>query len=65
MSSTLSAAAWEAMYAPYDQSIYQAVLELLKPEDVVLDIGDQLISIIERRYSVMRSSFLSNNRRPP
>ena len=27
------------MYAPYDQPTYQAVLELLKPEDVVLDIG--------------------------
>lgn len=39
MSSILSAAAWEAMYAPYDQPTYQAVLEFLKPEDVVLDIG--------------------------
>ena len=39
MSSTLSAADWEAMYAPYDQPTYQAVLELLRPEDVVLDIG--------------------------
>lgn len=27
------------MYAPYDQSTYQSVLELLGPEDVVLDIG--------------------------
>jgi SAM-dependent methyltransferase len=39
MSLTLSAADWETMYAPYDQSTYQAVLDLLKPEDVVLDIG--------------------------
>jgi SAM-dependent methyltransferase len=39
MSLTLSAADWEAMYAPYDEATYQAVLELLKPEDVVLDIG--------------------------
>jgi len=39
MSLTLSAADWEAMYAPYGQSTYQAVLDLLKPEDVVLDIG--------------------------
>ncbi|HLO32961.1 MAG TPA: hypothetical protein VK249_27700 [Anaerolineales bacterium] len=39
MSSALSAAAWEALYAPYDQPTYQTVLELLKPEDVVVDIG--------------------------
>jgi len=39
MSSILSAAAWEAMYAPYDLPTYQSVLELLHPDDVVLDIG--------------------------
>jgi len=39
MLSTLSATDWETMYAPYDQSTYQAALELLGPEDVVLDIG--------------------------
>jgi hypothetical protein len=39
MSSHLSSAAWEAMFAPYDQPSYQAVLDLLKPDDVVLDIG--------------------------
>jgi len=39
MEVNLSDAAWEATYAPYDQPTYQAVLELLKPEDVVLDIG--------------------------
>lgn len=27
------------MYAPYDQPTYQAVLERLSPQDVVLDIG--------------------------
>src|SRR5215208_3156094 len=39
MSLTFSATDWEAMYAPYDQSTYQAVLALLKPQDIVLDIG--------------------------
>jgi SAM-dependent methyltransferase len=39
MSLTLSAADLEALYGPYDQSTYQLVLELLRPEDVVLDIG--------------------------
>jgi len=39
MEVNLSDAAWEAMYAPYDQPTYQTVLQLLKPEDIVLDIG--------------------------
>jgi hypothetical protein len=39
MEVNLSDAAWEAMYAPYDQPTYQAVLDLLNPEDVILDIG--------------------------
>ncbi|MGE5252023.1 MAG: class I SAM-dependent methyltransferase [Bacteroidota bacterium] len=39
MPSHLSAAAWEAMFAPYDARTYQDVLDLLGPHDVVLDIG--------------------------
>jgi hypothetical protein len=32
-------AAWETLWAPYDQPTYQAVLGLLKPDDIVLEIG--------------------------
>ena len=39
METTLSASDWEAMYAPYDQGTYQAVLDRLRPGDVILDIG--------------------------
>lgn len=39
MEAARSDAAWEAMYAPYDQATYQAVLDWLCSEDVVLDIG--------------------------
>ena len=39
MELALSAFDWEAMYAPYDQQTYQAVLDQLGPEDVILDIG--------------------------
>ena len=32
-------AAWETLYAPYDQPTYQAVLDWIRSDDVVLDIG--------------------------
>jgi cyclopropane fatty-acyl-phospholipid synthase-like methyltransferase len=66
MLATLSAAAWEEMYAPYDQPTYQKVLELLLPEDVVLDIGAgdlqlsrQMALIVRKVYAVeMNASVL-------
>ncbi len=39
MEAPLSDAAWEAMYAPYDQPTYQSVLDRIRPEDVILEIG--------------------------
>jgi hypothetical protein len=39
METSLSDAAWEAMHAPYDQPTYQAVLDRIRPEDVILEIG--------------------------
>lgn len=30
---------WEALWAPYDEGTYQAALDLLQPDDVVVDIG--------------------------
>lgn len=66
MSSTLTAAAWEAMYAPYDQPTYQEVLDLLMTADVVLDIGAgdlrlsrQIAPIVRKVYAVeMNASVL-------
>lgn len=59
MSAILSAAVWEAMYAPYDQPTYQAVLDQLKPDDVVLDIGAgdlrltrQMARMVRKVYAV-------------
>jgi len=39
MEATLLDAAWEALYAPYDQPTYQAVLDQIAEQDVILDIG--------------------------
>jgi hypothetical protein len=30
---------WEALWAPYDEPTYQLVLDYVRPDDVVLDIG--------------------------
>jgi SAM-dependent methyltransferase len=50
---------WEAMFAPYDQQTYQTVLDQLRPEDVIIDIGAgdlrltrQLARIARRVYAV-------------
>lgn len=65
MSSLFSAADWEAMYAPYDEPTYQAALELLRPEDVVLDIGAgdlrfarQAARIVHKVYAVEINEFV-------
>ena len=34
-----SEAAWEAMWAPYDEATYRAVLNQIAADDVILDIG--------------------------
>ncbi len=35
----MTEADWEAAWAPYDAETYRAALEMLSPDDVVLDIG--------------------------
>jgi len=59
MQATLPDSAWEAMHAPYDEPTYQAVLDQLGPNDVVLDIGAgdlrlarQMARIVRKVYAV-------------
>ena len=56
---TLSGAAWEVMYAPYDQATYQTVLDHLRPDDLLLDIGAgdlrlarQMARLVRKVYAV-------------
>lgn len=59
MQAIIPDAAWEAMYAPYDQATYRAVLDQLKAKDVILDIGAgdlrlarQMAKVVQKVYAV-------------
>lgn len=59
METVLSDAAWEAMHAPSDQPTYQAVIDRLSADDIILDIGAgdlrlarQMAQIVRRVYAV-------------
>ncbi len=39
MEAALSDAAWEMLYAPYDQPTYRSILDRIRPHDILLDIG--------------------------
>lgn len=57
MEAIIPDAAWEAMYAPYDQPTYQAVLDLLKANDIVLDIGAGDLSLARQVARVVRNVY--------
>jgi hypothetical protein len=46
--------AWEAMYAPYDQQTYQAVVDHLRPDDIVVDIGAGDLRLARRMARLVR-----------
>ena len=59
MEVTLSDSAWEAIHAPYDPPTYQAVLDQLGAQDIILDIGAgdlrlgrQMAKIARKVYAV-------------
>jgi hypothetical protein len=56
---TTEDATWEALWAPYDQPTYQAVVDLLTPADIVLEIGAgdlrlaiQIANAAQRVYAI-------------
>ncbi len=49
-----SEAAWEAMWAPYDEATYRAVLDQIAADDVVLDIGAGDLRLARRAARVCR-----------
>jgi SAM-dependent methyltransferase len=57
MEPTLSASEWEALYAPYDQGTYQTVLDQLRPDDVILDIGAGDLRLARRMAQMVRKVY--------
>jgi SAM-dependent methyltransferase len=57
MESTLSASDWEAMFAPYDQGTYQSVLDRLRRDDVILDIGAGDLRLARRMARIVRKVY--------
>ena len=49
-----SEAAWEAMWAPYDEATYRTVLNQIAPDDIVLDIGAGDLRLARRVARVCR-----------
>jgi 16S rRNA A1518/A1519 N6-dimethyltransferase RsmA/KsgA/DIM1 with predicted DNA glycosylase/AP lyase activity len=59
MESTQPVSDWETLFAPYDQGTYQTVLDHLRPDDVILDIGAgdlrldrRMARIVQKVYAV-------------
>ncbi len=65
MEVNLSDAAWEAMYAPYDQPTYQDVLDQLTTSDMILDVGAgdlrlarQMARIAKKVYAIENNGWV-------
>ncbi len=48
---------WERMWAPYDESTYQSVLEKIYPEDILLDIGAGDLRLARRAAGIARKVY--------
>ena len=57
MEAIIPDAAWEAMHAPYDQDIYQAVLDQLGPDEVIVDIGAGDLRLARQMAKIARKVY--------
>jgi 16S rRNA A1518/A1519 N6-dimethyltransferase RsmA/KsgA/DIM1 with predicted DNA glycosylase/AP lyase activity len=57
MEVTLSDSAWETIHAPYDQPTYQAVLDQLGPQDIILDIGAGDLRLARQMAKIARKVY--------
>jgi hypothetical protein len=57
MEAIIPDAAWEAMYAPYDQATYQSVLDQLVPDEVIVDIGAGDLRLARQMAKIARKVY--------
>jgi SAM-dependent methyltransferase len=57
MESTQPVSDWETLFAPYDQGTYQTVLDHLRPDDVILDIGAGDLRLDRRMARIVRKVY--------
>lgn len=53
----LSDAAWEALHATYDQTTYQAVLDQVRYDDVILDLGAGDLRLARQMAQIARKVY--------
>lgn len=53
----LADAAWEALHASYDQTTYQAVLDQVRNDDVILDIGAGDLRLARQMAQIARKVY--------
>lgn len=53
----LSDAAWEALHATYDQTTYRAVLDQVRSDDVILDIGAGDLRLARQMAQIARKVY--------
>ena len=64
MESNISEATWEAMFAPYDQPTYQAVLDQIQPHDIILDIGAGDLRLARQMAQIARQGIRGGDQCP-
>ena len=55
---------WEALWAPYDESTYQAVLSTISPQDTLLDIGAGDLRLARRMAEIARQVYAIEIQKP-
>jgi hypothetical protein len=55
--------AWEAMWAPYDEETYQAVLDQIEPNDILLEIGAGDLRLAKRMAKISKRVYAIENQR--
>lgn len=57
MSFCVSGQDWERMWAPYDEPTYKAVLQYIRPQDIIIEIGAGDLRLANRIAAIARQVY--------